>query len=271
MEPTVYEAYQSFIQAHTGVALREGQTALLRARISERMRDLSIGDEFSYLQYIQNDITGRELRRFINAITTNTTSFFRTPEHFGALRRHLIAWDRDGCRRFRVWCSASSTGEEPWSIAMLMARWVPEWIQKDVRVLATDIDTDALAQAKAGRYPERTLVTVPPEYRSNYFVSLGTEDDTPWHSIRPEIRGMVSFARLNLSQPPYPMRGPFDVIFCRNVLIYFDQDVRNRVLTEMVSLLEPTGLLILGPSESAMGLEHLLTRTNDSVYTLRQA
>jgi chemotaxis protein methyltransferase CheR len=234
------------------------------------MRELNVPDEESYLKYIQDDLTGRELRRFINAITTNTTSFFRTPEHFGSLRKHVIEWDKNGGRRYRVWCSASSTGEEPWSIAMLIARWIPDWVRKDVRVLATDIDTDVLAQARAARYREKTLVTVPPDYRTNFFSASGVEDEEAMFSIRAELRGMVNFARLNLSQLPYPMKGPFDVIFCRNVLIYFDQDVRLKVLTAMIGMLEPDGLLILGPSESAMGLEHLLRRTTDSVYMLRQ-
>jgi chemotaxis protein methyltransferase CheR len=251
--------------------MHRGKEALLRARISERMNALGIEDENVYLQRVRGDTTGDELRRFINSITTNTTSFFRAPEHFSVLAEHVSRWDQGGGTRYRAWCAASSTGEEPWSMAMVIARHVPDWSRKDVRILATDIDTDVLAEASTGKYRERAVTGTPPDYRQRCFLPAGRDDAGAWLTIRPDLRPMVSFAQLNLVRQPYPMRGPFDIIFCRNVLIYFDHETRMRVLTAMVALLHADGLLVLGPSESAMGLDHLVRRATDSVYVPRRA
>lgn len=269
MNPQVFDAFRDFIQVQTGLTMRRGKEALLRARIAERIRALGLEDEAAYLRRVRDDRTGDELRAFINAITTNTTSFFRAPEHFEILADYARAWAAEDHTRLRVWCSASSTGEEPWSMAMVLAHCIGDWSRRDVRVLATDIDTDVLAEARAARYPERAVATVPPALRTRYLVNERTPDGTVW-TVRPDLKPMVSFARLNLVRQPYPMSGPFDIIFCRNVLIYFDNDTRIRVLTEMVRLLQPHGLLVLGPSESAMGLDHLVRRTTDSVYVPRE-
>jgi chemotaxis protein methyltransferase CheR len=270
VDAKVFEAFRVFIYAQTGVTMNRGKEALLRARISERMAALGIEDETVYLQRVRGDASGEELRRFINSITTNTTSFFRAPEHFAILGEHVTRWDRGGGGRYRAWSAASSTGEEPWSMAMVIARYVPDWARKDVRILATDIDTDVLAEANAGRYRDRVAASAPPEYRQRCLVPAGSDEAGAWLAIRPDLRPMVSFAQLNLVRPPYPMRGPFDIIFCRNVLIYFDHETRLRVLTAMVELLHPDGLLVLGPSESAMGLDHLVRRATDSVYVPRR-
>jgi chemotaxis protein methyltransferase CheR len=266
----VFDAFRAFIHAQTGVNMHKGKEALLRARIAERMRALGIEDETVYLQRVRSDHSGGELRLFINAITTNTTSFFRTPEHFQILNQHIARWAASGGARFRAWSAASSTGEEPWSMVMVMARAVPDWASRDVRLLATDIDTDVLAEARLGRYREHAAASAPPEFRQRCFVPGGQDEGGPWVAVRPDLRAMASFAQLNLVRPPYPMRGPFDIIFCRNVLIYFDHETRVRTLSAMVELLSPDGLLVLGPSESAMGLEHLVRRATDSVYVPRR-
>ncbi len=269
MDPIVYERYRAFLQEQTGVWLRQGQTALLRARLAERMKTLDIHEEAAYLRLIQSDQSGEELRCFINAITTNTTSFFRTPEHFRIFADHIRDWKRRGGSRYRVWCSASSSGEEPWSIAMVLAHEAPDWLNQDVKVLATDIDTNVLRTARNASYPAPTVAAVPKDMSVRFLVADRGSNE-PSFSIRPDLRAMVSFARLNLTQLPYPMRGPFDVIFCRNVLIYFDHETRTEVITAMLELLHPRGILILGPSESALGLDHLVIRTTDSVYQRRE-
>ena len=269
MDVGVFEAFRAFIHAQTGVSMHKGKEALLRARISERMRALSIDDPGRYLALVEGDRSGVELRTFINSITTNTTSFFRAPQHFSLLAEHARRWQELGAPRYRVWSAASSTGEEPWSIAITLVRSIPGCAQRDVRVLATDIDTDVLAEAKTAQYGERALETVPAALRERAFVPARRANGQACQAISPELRTLVQFARLNLIRPPYPMRGPFDVIFCRNVLIYFDQDTRLRVLSAMADLLDPNGLLILGPSESALGLDHLLRRATDSVYVRR--
>lgn len=268
MKPEVFEQFREFIYDHTGLTMRRGKESLLRARIAERMRALELTDEADYLRRVRSDGSGQELREFINSITTNTTSFFRTPEHFDILGDYARQWLEHDGQRFRLWCSASSTGEEPWSIAMTLARVVPDWQKRDVAVLATDIDTGVLAEAKAARYPMASIATVPPDLRTRYLHPQRSPSGE-LYEVRPDLRTMVSFARLNLVKIPYPMNGPLDVIFCRNVLIYFDNETRIRVLTAMVKLLKPHGMLVLGPSESAMGLDAIVERTTDSVYRPR--
>ena len=201
MQPEVFDAFRDFIHVQTGLTMRRGKESLLRARISERMRALGLEDEGAYLTRVRSDTTGAELRVFINAITTNTTSFFRAPEHFDTLGAYARAWDAQGQTRMRVWCSASSTGEEPWSMAMVLADALPDLARRDVKVLATDIDTDVLAEAKAGRYRPESLTTVPPALRNRSFVQERHPEGVTW-SIRPELRPMVSFARLNLVNEP---------------------------------------------------------------------
>jgi chemotaxis protein methyltransferase CheR len=168
-----------------------------------------------------------------------------------------------------VWCSASSSGEEAWSIAMVLARGAPDWLNQDVKVLATDIDTNVLQIARNASYPASLVAAVPDDFRGRFLVQ-DRDSRGASYSLRPDLRAMVSFARLNLTQLPYPMRGPFDVIFCRNVLIYFDHETRTQVIKAMLDLLDPRGILVLGPSESALGLDHLVIRTTDSVYQRRE-
>lgn len=269
MESETFEKFRVFVYQHAGVRMRDGQGSLLRARISERMRSLGMQHEEDYLKFLERDLSGIEVKKFINSITTNVTSFFRTPEHFDILSQHLYNHVAQTSRRYRVWSSASSTGEEPWSIAMVIAKTTPDWTRRDIKVLATDIDTDVLTKARAGRYRTTALTGLPADYQARYLEPAGNDEDGAWVSVRAELRPLISFARLNLSRFPYPMSGPFDIIFCRNVLIYFDHEMRTAVLNAMIDLLDPAGLLILGPSESALGLDHRLVRATDSVYQIR--
>ncbi|MEI8257415.1 MAG: CheR family methyltransferase, partial [Deltaproteobacteria bacterium] len=176
-----------------------------------------------------------------------------------------------GGQRLRYWCAASSTGEEPYTMAMTLADVLG--IDADFRILATDISTRVLAAAGAGRYNGQQLDTVPPALRSRYFTLVS---ETPgrtaeqrreaiWEVV-PALRAHISYHRLNLAQPPYPMSGPFDAVFVRNVMIYFDQPVRQKLIHEVETLLSPNGFVVLGHAETLAGIDTTLRTLSPAVY-----
>jgi len=212
--------------------------ALLTTRVLKRMRALGI-EEFS--AYEEHFLTNEEeTQAFINAVTTNTTYFFREPDHFDTVRDAIAAKVQAGQRRFRLWCAASSSGQEPYTLAMVLHHHF-RGIALDLAILATDIDTDILRRARSGVYPRAALDKVPQDYRKSCF-----EDHADGVRVTAPVRRLVRFARLNLDRGPYPMNGPLDLIMCRNVMIYFDDATRNVLVQEFERLLSPTGLLIIG-------------------------
>lgn len=252
MDGRLFDQFRNLVYEKSGIQLRDGKEALVLGRIQRRLRELNLDGPDAYLSMLRKDQDGDELVRFLDVITTNHTSFFREAEHFKVLaddaRAHVAS------RPYRVWCAASSTGEEPYTIAMTLAdafgaRGV-EW-----KLLATDLSTRVLETAKAARYSEAAIASVPKEYQRRYLrkIDAGFE-------ISPELRKHVGFGRLNLATPPFPLRDGIDVILCRNVMIYFDQPVRERLVTELVRLLRPGGLLIIGHSETLHGI-HVPVRT----------
>lgn len=232
--------------------------ALLSARILRRMRTLNITEFEAYEVRFRSDPS--EVEHFINAVTTNTTYFFREPDHFDLIAAHLQQQVAAGQRRIRIWCAASSTGEEPYTLAMVLHRALQDSFV-DLAILATDIDTRVLARARAGIYPRSALDKVPTEYQTFAF-----EPHPDGVVVRPRIRELVRFARLNLDRPPYPMSGPLDIILCRNVMIYFDTKTRGVLVREFQRLLSSSGLLVIGHSESLQGLNSKLGVVKPSVY-----
>jgi chemotaxis protein methyltransferase CheR len=201
---------------------------------------------------MHHDPEQSELARFVGAITTHQTSFFREAHHFEYLRgpwaTMQVAASRDGApRRLRLWSAGCSTGEEAYTLAMVLAEVglvAPQW---DTQILASDIDPRVLAQASQGRYSERQAAHIPLNLRRRYWQNGG---DTV--QAGPALRALIRVSRLNLAEP-WPAHEAFDVILCRNVLIYFDQHTQDRILARLVKALEPGGLLILGHAESALG------------------
>lgn len=249
-----------------GISLKDGKEALVSARVSKRVRHLGLPSLRSYLEYLEADESGEELVHFLDVITTNFTRFFREPEHFDDLQRFVESRARRGQERFTIWCAAASTGEEPYTIAMSLKTLI-EQLHLEVRILATDISTRVLHTAMEGRYSDKSIAELADRDRKRFFVRegrAGTADPT-W-LVRPELRSLIVFDRLNLAQPPFPMKGPFDVIFCRNVMIYFTPDVRATLVHEMERLLAPEGLLILGHAETLSGMKTALKPLRPSVY-----
>src|SRR3989339_581335 len=198
-----------------GIKLGPQKEALVSARISKRMRSLQMSDFKAYYDYVRDDKTGAELVELLNAISTNVTHFFREHRHFEILNQILKKWEKEGQSRYRVWCAAASTGEEPYTIAMTFMESLMD--VSDVKILATDISTKVLATAKAGVYREKHIEKISHNLVTKYFRKEKTKEGENVFHVVDELKNMITYGRLNLAKPPFPMNGPFDIIFCRNV------------------------------------------------------
>lgn len=229
-----------------GLTIPESKSAMVRSRIARRMRKLSIDDVDQYIKRIETG-DGEELREMIAVLTTNVTSFFREDHHFQMLSQDLaqdFAEKAKAGERVRIWSAGCSLGAEPFSIAITLLEHSPAFLGTDTRILATDIDQHVLAKAKAGSFSVDMVRDMSSARRSRYFTSTG--DDTV--SATPDIQRLVTFRELNLIGP-WPMRGQFDLIFCRNVAIYFDEETQARIWSRFADALLPGGFLFVGHSE----------------------
>ena len=260
----LFEAVRAFALNQAGIAIPPTKKTLVRSRVARRVRALGLPDARAYLQYLREEKDREELVRLLNALTTNFTSFFRDPEHFEDLAARLRRAHTQGQRRFRLWSAASSTGEEPFSMAITALEAIGS-AGHDLRILATDISTDALSKAKEGRYAEDVVAKVPGALRDRYFRRRA--DGT--FEVRDFLRRLVHFERMNLARWPYVMSGPFDAIFCRNVLMYLAPEVRQGVVRESERLLRPGGVFYTSPSESIIGLSHGLVSLRASIHERR--
>ncbi len=246
--PRDFEQISHIVYRYSGIRLTSGKEELVRSRLIKRLRALGINSFRGYLRHIKEDRTAQELHIMIDALTTNKTSFFRENQHFEYLRTRILPDLKKRGSGLRVWSAGCSSGEEPYSIAMLLRE---EWPQSDianVRILATDISSRILARARTGEYEKDTLKDVPSVYLSKYFCLLHS-NPARIYGIQDSVKKMVRFAHLNLMDE-WPMRGPFDVIFCRNVMIYFDSATQGRLVQRFCDLLIPGGHLLVGHSES---------------------
>lgn len=267
MDPELFAEFVALAHEKAGISLRRGKEALVAARVARRQRALAIAHPRDYLRYLRDDASGQELARFLDVISTHYTSFFREADHLPLLQAEVAAAIDAGRRRVRLWSAAASSGEEPYTMAMA-ALAVPGADRLDLKVLATDIAAETLRHGAAGAYAPSRLEPVPPALRDRWFVRRvepDADEGEVW-TVKPALRERVVFRRLNLSQPPFPMSGPFDVVFCRNVLIYFDLPTRQRLVAGVEPLLRPGGLLCLGHTETLSGLRSGLRMERPSVF-----
>lgn len=266
---TEFRQLRDFIYAHTGIALSDHKRALVYARLAKRLRHHQLERFTDYYQLLtEDDPDGHELVEMINCITTNKTDFFREPHHFRFLSEHVFSEIRARApaqRRLRLWSAGTATGEEAYTIAMTVREAFPALESWDIRILATDIDTRVLAHAAEGEYTAEQVERVPIELRHRYFYQ-GEGANAGWVQAKSALKDLIRFRRLNLMDDPWPMRGPFDAIFCRNVIIYFDRPTQRRLIERMTQLLRPGGYLFLGHSESLIGAESKLRHVSQSVY-----
>jgi chemotaxis protein methyltransferase CheR len=265
-----FNEISSLVKGLCGINLHDGKKELVRARLSKRLRALQLSSFREYLVYLREDIesAGNELTALLDAISTNLTSFFRENAHFQYLSSivlpELLAERGPGDRKLRVWSAGCSSGEEPYSIALTLCEQLPAWEQWDLGILATDLSTRVLQIARQGEYEAQRLATVPAGLLNTYFERLPQTTEKRYR-VRAEVRRLVHFARLNLMEP-WPMRGPFDVIFCRNVMIYFDKPTQGKLVHRFAELLAPGGTLFIGHSESLTGIEHNFRYVQPTIY-----
>lgn len=263
IDPVTFRRITGIIYRKAGIVLNEQKEALVVARIGKRMRRLGITRFRDYLRLLEESPDDQEPVEMLNAISTNVTQFFREPKHFEHLAEWLVQWRREGRDKLRFWCAAAATGEEPYSVAMVVRENLPR--DYDARVLATDLSTRALAEAREGVYAVREMKKVPDAFVRRYFVCEQGEAGVRYR-VSQALAGIITFARLNLAQTPYVMRGPFDVVFCRNAMIYFDNRVRRRLLDECWRLLRPGGYLVVGSAESLAAFPTDFKNVAPSVY-----
>lgn len=261
LDARLFAAFQTLAYEKAGIAIRCGKERLVEARVGKRVRALRLPSEEAYLEFLRSDSSGAELVQFLDAISTNFTSFFRERDHFEHMTRAVQAWARRGQTRFRLWSAASSSGEEPYTMAITMLEAL-EQEPIDFRILATDISTRMLRAGREAVYEKERLAPMDRALQLKYFEPAGRG----LLQARPSLTDAVTFARLNLSAPPFPMSGPMDIIFCRNVMIYFDRAVRQGLVSEIERLLRPGGYLLIGHSETLTGLETDLRTVRASVY-----
>jgi len=249
---------------HSGILVPDDKFDMFYSRLSKRVRMLGFNSFKQYCQYLQNH-PEREFTEFINAITTNLTSFFRENHHFDYLSHSVIPEllkKNHSTRLIKVWSAGCSTGEEPYSLAMILKEHVPrDWI---IRILATDLDTNVLATAATGVYGIDRVSAIG-ERRLKQWFQRGTGAQSQKARVRNELRELISFKQLNLMQD-WPMKGSFDFIFCRNVLIYFDRDTKEMLAQRYAALLKDGGHLFIGHSESLHQLDTPFKLIGNTIY-----
>lgn len=246
-----FRKVRELVRELIGISLSESKRELVYGRLVRRVRQLGLSSFQEYLGCLESG-GGGELEQLCNAITTNLTAFFRERHHFEELARTIlpsILRRNAATRRVRIWSAGCSTGEEPYSIAMTVRQTLGELAGWDLRILATDVDSSVLAHAAAGLYDPGRFERVEPVCRDRWFA----RDPGGRYAARDELKQLISFRRLNLLEA-WPMRGPFDIIFCRNVIIYFERDLQRDIIGRMAPLQKGGDHLILGHSESLLGV-----------------
>jgi chemotaxis protein methyltransferase CheR len=272
VSPALFNKFQKLIYSETGIWLGNSKTALLCGRLFRRLRTLGISSLESYYECVAQPHQHEERAQMIDAITTNETRFFREPRQFEFMVQRVFPhWQGDaeqGLRpkRVRVWSAGCSSGEEPYTVAMLLARHLPAQEGWDVRLLATDISNRVLEKARKGVYPIAKAAELPSDLLHSFMLrGMGERDGEM--KVKVEIQEMIDFQRLNLDQEMNLVESPFDAIFCRNVLIYFDAASKSRVLARLSHHLIVNGLLFVGHAENLSSMSSQLQSLEPTIYT----
>jgi chemotaxis protein methyltransferase CheR len=260
LKPQEFQKISDLVYRTSGINLKQGKEALVRARLMKRLRTLGIQRVDDYLDYLENDRQGQEVACLIDVMTTNKTSFFREGDHFTFLRDTVLP--ELTAPRLRFWSAACSSGEEPYTLAAVLCEHLGAVERRDVRILATDISRRMLERAGQAIYPRTAVEEVPsPAYRK-YFPAHGRTGEV---RVASEARALVHFAYLNLMEP-WPMKGRFQVIFCRNVMIYFDRPTQQELINRFYGMLEDGGYLFVGHSEGLSAITHRFRYVRPAVY-----
>lgn len=251
LAPDDFSMIIALAHSSAGLVVHAHKEAMVRGRLSRRARDLGLASVGDYCAILRSPRLDQELPHLLNALTTNHTSFFRESHHFEHLAEvalpTLMPRGVQEASRFRVWCSAASSGEEPYTIAATIKGFAGGRPLRDLRILATDIDSEVLKRAEAAVYPATTVEDLSAAQKQSLMLSPAGAPSS--FQIGDELRRMLTFRRLNIIED-WPFKGPFEIIFCRNMLIYFDQETKKRIVERFVSILRPGGYLYLGHSEA---------------------
>lgn len=272
--PSLHEFHQlrDLIFNETGISMSDSKHSLVGSRLAKRVRALRLNSYEDYLRYLRHEGDAGEMQEMINCITTNKTDFFREAHHFEFLRETILPelvkkTKRGDRRKIRIWCAASSRGHEPYTIAMTLRDFFERQSGWDIRILASDIDTQVLDIASQGVYTLPEVEVVPDDYKRRFLLK-GTGRNQGICKVRPEVRELITFRQINLNKRPWPIHTKFDVIFCRNVMIYFNRTTQNQILQAMAPCLEPHGYLMLGHSENICQQETPFTPIGGTIYRL---
>lgn len=261
-----FKRISDMVYKYCGINLHDGKMELVRARIAKRLRANGCNSASEYIDRVLADTSGEEFAVLIDAMSTNLTSFFRESDHFnhltGKFLPPLIAKRRN--RRIRCWSAGCSSGEEPYTLAMVLQETFKDKGTWDIKILATDISTQVLRAARRGIYSPERLKNVPVPMRGQYFEEVQSGGEKMFQ-VTNSLREMIAFNRLNLMEK-WPFSGPFDFIFCRNVMIYFDKPTQERLVNRYYDCLEPGGLLFTGHSESLTGISHRFKYVEPTIY-----
>lgn len=260
-----FERIRKIIHKRAGISLSPAKEDMVYSRLARRLRATGIETFTEYLHFLEHS-GGAEMEAFTNSLTTNLTAFFREPHHFPLLAEHIRK-----CKArqpLNLWCSASSTGEEAYSMAMTMVDLFNTY-RPPVHILATDLDTHVLQKAQAGIYPTARMEKMPQESIRRFFIQDAGCPEGHLR-VRRELRDMVSFRQVNLLDAFWPMCGPLEAIFCRNVMIYFDKETQRKVLKKFIPLLHEDGLLFAGHSENFYHASDLFKPIGKTVYAVAE-
>ena len=262
-----FQLFQEIIHRETGIHMSDKKKKLIVARLSKRLRALNLQNFTQYYEYL-NDSTDadNEIVNLINRITTNKTNFFRENHHFDFLAHELFPQmiarsDLSGARRLRIWSAGCSSGEEPYTLAMVAAEAFKSQRGWDIKILATDLDTEILQRAIEGVYPTQAVSPIPKEYLARYFMR-----STDGYTAGNVLKSMITFRKLNLMDSAFPMKKPFDIIFCRNVIIYFDVPTKESLLSRFYQHLKEGGYMFIGHSESLMHMRDKYNYLKHTIY-----
>ncbi|MEW5967792.1 MAG: CheR family methyltransferase [Pseudomonadota bacterium] len=260
--PRDFTRVRELIYRQAGISLSESKQEMVYSRLARRLRARNMNSFEEYLDFLERGTDSDEWQAFTNALTTNLTAFFREAHHFPILADHI----RTARAPLAIWCSAASTGEEPYTLAMTACEAFGS-LNPPVSIVATDIDTNVLDTASNGVYPVERVDKMPQD-RLKRFFQRGKGERSGYVRVRPELRQLITFQPLNLLAPAWPVKGPFDAIFCRNVMIYFDKPTQAKILERFVPLMKPDALLFAGHSENFMYASHAFRLRGKTVYEL---
>ena len=267
----LFQKFSDLVYEKTGIFLKSEKKELLNARLGKRLRATGITSFKEYYDYVIRDRSGEELVHLIDCVSTNFTSFFRENSHFEILSSTVLpAFIKEGRgknKEILLWSSASSSGEEPYTMAMVVDDFVRQHPGTRYRIMATDISTRVLAQAKSGVYADEKIAKVPKHFLKRYF-QKGVGSSDGYVKVKEELRRMVHFDRFNL-MGEFPWHEAIDVIFCRNVMIYFNRETQQELVKKFYQALNPGGYLFIGHSESISSLKHNFTQIDATAYQKR--